>query len=48
MAEPLNDDVKTQEDEVEKTQWVRIDETGKYLNDYYSDAWGELLNRLNY
>ena len=48
MAEPLNDEIKMQEDEVEKAEWVRIDEAGKYFDDYYSDAWGELLNRLNY
>ena len=47
VAKPLNDEIKKQEDEVEEVQWVRIDEAGKYFDDYYSDAWSELLNRLN-
>ena len=47
VAEPLNDEIKKQEDEVEKVKWVKIDEAGKYFDGYYSDAWGELLNRLN-
>ncbi len=47
IAEPLSDDIKIQEDEIEKAEWVKIDEAGKYFDGYYSDAWGELLNRLN-
>lgn len=47
VAEPLNDEIKTQEDEVEKVEWVIIDEAGKYLDSYYRDVWGALLNRLN-
>ncbi len=47
VAKPLNDEIKMQEDEVEKAEWVKIDEAGKYFGDYYSDAWKELLNRLN-
>ena len=47
IAKPLNDEIKIQEDEVEEVQWARIDEAGKYFDDYYSDAWSELLNRLN-
>ncbi|MBR3157133.1 NUDIX domain-containing protein [Candidatus Saccharibacteria bacterium] len=47
IAKPLNDEIKIQEDEVEEMQWARIDEAGKYFDDYYSDAWSELLNRLN-
>ena len=46
VAKPLNDEIKIQEDEIEKAQWVRIDEAGKYLKDYYRDAWEELLNSL--
>ena len=46
VAEPLNDEIKKQEDEVEKVEWVKIDEADKYLDDYYGDAWGELLNRI--
>lgn len=47
VAEPLNDEIKTQEDEVEKVEWVKIDKAGKYLDSYYRDVWGALLNRLN-
>lgn len=36
-----------QEDEVEKAQWIQIDEAGKYFDGYYSDAWSELLSRLS-
>ena len=46
IAEPLSDEIKMQEDEVEKVEWVKIDEVGKYFNGYYSDAWEELLDRL--
>ena len=44
---PLSDEIKMQEDEVEKAEWVQINEAGKCFDGYYSDAWGELLNRLN-
>lgn len=43
VAEPLNDEVKIQEDEVEKIQWVQIDEAGKYFDGYYGDAWGKVV-----
>ena len=46
VAKPLNDEIKMQEDEVEKVEWVKIDEAGKYLDSYYRDVWGALLNRL--
>lgn len=46
IAKPLNDEIKMQEAEVEKVEWVDIDEAGRYFNDYYSDAWKELLNRI--
>lgn len=46
MAEPLTSQIKIQEDEVEKAEWVRVDEAGKYFDDYYNDAWQELLKRL--
>ena len=46
VAEPLNDEIKIQEDEVEKVKWVKIDEAGKYFDDYYSDVWRELLDRI--
>lgn len=47
IAEPLNNEIKIQEDEVEEAQWVRIDEAGKYFNGYYSDTWSALLSRLS-
>ncbi|MDO4742343.1 MAG: NUDIX hydrolase [Candidatus Saccharibacteria bacterium] len=46
VAEPLNDEIKIQEDEVEKVRWVKIDKAGEYLDGYYRDAWGELVSRL--
>lgn len=47
VAKPLNVEIKKQEDEVEKVEWVKIDEAGKYFDGYYRDVWEELLNRLN-
>ena len=47
IAKPLNYELKPQEEEVEQIKWVRIDEAGKYFTDYYSEAWSELLKRLN-
>ena len=47
IAAPLNNEIKMQEDEVEKVEWVKIDEAGKYLDSYYRDVWGALLNRLD-
>jgi isopentenyldiphosphate isomerase len=46
MAKPLNYELKPQEEEVEQIKWVEINEAGKYLTDYYYDAWRELLKRL--
>ena len=46
IAEPLNNEIKIQETEVEKAEWVKIDEASKYFDNYYSGAWEELLNRL--
>ena len=46
IAEPLNDEIKMQEDEVEKVKWVKVGEAGKYFDSYYSDAWEEFLDRL--
>lgn len=46
IAEPLNDELKIQEREVEEAKWVPINKAGKYLNGYYRDAWEELLNRI--
>lgn len=47
IARPLNYELKPQEEEVEQVEWIRIDEAGKYFTDYYSEAWSELLKRLN-
>ena len=47
VAEPLNGETKKQEDEIERVEWVKINEADKYLDGYYNDVWGELLNRLN-
>ena len=47
IAEPLNDKIRVQEDEVEKAEWVKIDEAGKFFDDYYSDAWRKLVDRLD-
>ena len=46
IAEPLNNEIKIQETEVEKAEWVKIDEASKYFDNYYSGAWEELLNRV--
>ena len=47
IAEPLTKEFKPQEDEVEQIKWTQIAEAGKYFTDYYSEAWKELLKRLN-
>ncbi len=47
IAKPLNYELKPQEEEVEQVEWAQIDEAGKYFTDYYSEAWSELLKRLN-
>ena len=47
IAEPLTDKFKPQEDEVEQIKWAQITEARKYFTDYYSEAWKELLERLN-
>ena len=46
IARPLNNEFKLQADEVEKADWVPIDEAGRFFTDYYGDAWGELLKRV--
>ena len=47
VAKPLDEKIKIQEDEVERVEWVLIDEAGKYFDDYYSDVWEEFLGRLD-
>lgn len=47
IAKPLNNEIRVQEDEVEKAEWVKIDEAGKFFDDYYSDAWRKLVDRLD-
>ena len=46
IAKPLSHDLRPQEEEAEQAKWIQINEAEKYLTDYYSDAWGELLKRL--
>lgn len=46
IANPLNDELKLQEDEVEQIKWVPIKEADKYFTDYYSEAWGDFLKRI--
>ena len=47
IAEPINTEIKRQEDEVEYAEWVQINEAGKRFDNYYGDVWAELLGRLN-
>lgn len=47
IAKPLNYELKPQNEEVEQAKWIRINEAGNYFTDYYSEAWSELLKRLN-
>ena len=46
IAEPLTEEFRPQEGEVEQIKWTQINEAGKYFTEYYSDAWTELLDRL--
>ncbi len=48
VAEPLNDEIKMQETEVERVEWVNIDKASKYFDSYYLDAWEELLDRIKH
>lgn len=45
VAKPLNDEIKRQDDEVERAEWVKISEAGKYFDNYYSGVWEEFLSR---
>ena len=46
IAKPLSYELRLQEEEAEQAKWIQINEAEKYLTDYYSVAWGELLKRL--
>lgn len=46
IAKPLNYNLKPQEEEVERAEWIQINEAGNYFTDYYSEAWEELLKRV--
>ena len=46
IANPLNDELKLQEDEVEQIKWVPIKEASVYFTDYYSEAWEDFLKRI--
>ena len=45
VAKPLNDEIKRQDDEVERVEWVKISEACKYFDNYYSGVWEEFLSR---
>ena len=45
IAEPINDELKLQENEVEQIKWISIDQAEGFLTDHYSIAWKEFLNR---
>ena len=46
-AKPLNGDVKIQEAEVERAEWVSIDKVNEYLDEYYSDVWADFLRSFS-
>lgn len=46
IAEPLSEEFRPQEGEVELVEWIQISEAGKKFTDYYRDAWEEFLKRL--
>lgn len=45
IAEPINGELKLQENEVEQIKWISIDQAEGFLADHYSIAWKEFLNR---
>ena len=47
IAEPLDNKIRIQENELEKAEWVQIDKAGEYFDEYYSGVWQELINRRN-
>ena len=47
LAKPLNEDLALQDGEVEKAEWVQIDDVSKFLNGYYLEAWNEAKARIN-
>ncbi len=47
LAKPLNEDLVLQDGEVEKAEWVQIDDVSKFLNGYYLEAWNEAKARIN-
>ena len=47
LAKPLNDDLVLQDGEVEKAEWVQVEDVSKFLNGYYLEAWNEAKARIN-
>lgn len=47
LAKPLTDDLALQDGEVEKAEWVQIEDVDKYLYGYYLEAWNEAKARIN-
>ena len=47
LARPLNDELVLQDGEVEKAEWVQIEDVDKYLYGYYLEAWNEAKVRIN-
>ena len=46
IAKPLNDELTIQKQEVEGAKWIPISKAGEYLENYYKEAWQELIKRL--
>lgn len=46
IAKPLNDELTIQKQEVEGAKWMSISEAGEHLENYYKEAWQELIKRL--
>lgn len=46
IAEPLNDELTIQKQEVERAKWIPISKAGEHLENYYKEAWQELIKRL--
>lgn len=47
LAKPLNEDLVLQDGEVEKAEWVQVEDVSKFLNGYYLEAWNEAKARIN-
>ena len=47
LAKPLHEDLVLQDGEVEKAEWVQVEDVSKFLNGYYLEAWNEAKARIN-